>query len=349
MSKLAIIGASYLQEPLVRKAKEMGLEVHCFAWEEGAVCKDIADYFYPISIVEKELILEKCQEIGIDGITTIASDVAAPTVAYVANKMGLIGNDYDAAVCANNKYLMRNAFIKAGVPCPKYIMFSDQDDVWCENKIEVTANEMKKAEEQYPGEAILVHTDLYVVDSELNITDPSFFHRMRIQPERKRIARFLTENTVTGCTMMINRRLKDIIGHIPQEAVMHDWWAAFCASGMGHICTLYTPTMYYRQHENNTIGVDNNTDSRIKWVMKYLFSKDRILMIRRIVEEKFLSAKRFYADYANRISSDDRELCKRFLHLKEVGHISQLRCICKDNFFDRSFGEKIMFWLLLIR
>ena len=127
MKKLAIIGASYLQEPLVRKAKEMGLEVHCFAWEEGAVCKDIADYFYPISIVEKEQILKKCQEIGIDGITTIASDVAAPTVAYIANKMGLIGNDYDAAVRANNKYLMRNAFIKAGVPCPKYIMFSESD------------------------------------------------------------------------------------------------------------------------------------------------------------------------------------------------------------------------------
>ena len=43
--KLAVIGASYLQLPLVRKAQEMGLEVHCFAWEDGAVCKDVADYF----------------------------------------------------------------------------------------------------------------------------------------------------------------------------------------------------------------------------------------------------------------------------------------------------------------
>lgn len=48
---LAVIGASYLQLPLVEKAKEMGLEVHCFAWAEGAVCKELADYFYPISIV----------------------------------------------------------------------------------------------------------------------------------------------------------------------------------------------------------------------------------------------------------------------------------------------------------
>ena len=57
MRKLAIIGASYLQLPLVQRAKEMGLYTICFAWAEGAVCKDIADKFYPISIVEKEQIL----------------------------------------------------------------------------------------------------------------------------------------------------------------------------------------------------------------------------------------------------------------------------------------------------
>lgn len=104
MKKLAIIGASYLQLPLVKKAKEMRLEVHCFAWAEGAcVCKENADYFYPISIVEKEEILKVCQEVGIDGIRTIASDVAAPTVAYVANKMGLVGNDYEASVRAKQQ------------------------------------------------------------------------------------------------------------------------------------------------------------------------------------------------------------------------------------------------------
>ena len=120
--KLAVIGASYLQQPLVEKAKEMGLEVHCFAWEDGAVCKDIADHFYPISIIEKEEILSICQQIGINGICTIASDVAAPTVAYVAEKMGLVGNPYESAVRANNKYLMRESFSKADIPCPKYMV-----------------------------------------------------------------------------------------------------------------------------------------------------------------------------------------------------------------------------------
>lgn len=127
--KIAIIGASYLQLPLVEKAKEMGLHTICFAWKEGAVCAEVADEFYDISIVEKETILNICQKSNIDGICTIASDVAAPTVAYVANQMGLVGNDYDAAVRANNKYLMREAFMKNNVPCPKYRMVTSSNQV----------------------------------------------------------------------------------------------------------------------------------------------------------------------------------------------------------------------------
>lgn len=120
MKSVAIIGASYLQLPLVKKAKEMGLYTICFAWAEGAVCKDEADEFYPISIIEKEQILAVCQKKKIDGICTIASDVAAPTVAYVAEKMGLVGNTYEVAMRANNKYLMRQAFSAVGILCPAY-------------------------------------------------------------------------------------------------------------------------------------------------------------------------------------------------------------------------------------
>lgn len=120
MKTLAIIGASYLQRPLVEKARELGLRTICFSWADGAVCKELCDVFYPISITEKEQILDICRREQIDGICTIASDVAAPTVAYIAEQMGLRGNPYEAAIRANNKYQMRKAFKKAGVPCPMF-------------------------------------------------------------------------------------------------------------------------------------------------------------------------------------------------------------------------------------
>lgn len=127
LKKLAVIGASYLQLPLVKKAKEMNIETHCFSWEEGAVCKKEADYFYPISIIEKDSILKKCQEIGIDGITTIASDTAVVTVNYVASRMGLLSNPDEYSEVTTNKYKMRQCFMENAVPSPKFTLASDDN------------------------------------------------------------------------------------------------------------------------------------------------------------------------------------------------------------------------------
>jgi phosphoribosylaminoimidazole carboxylase (NCAIR synthetase) len=125
MKKLAIIGASYLQIPLVQKAKQMGLETHCFAWDEGAVCKKIADFFYLISIVEKDEILKVCSEISINGIVSIASDLAVLTVNYVAEKLGLIANPNDYSLVTTNKFLMRECFFAHNVPSPRFFVIKD--------------------------------------------------------------------------------------------------------------------------------------------------------------------------------------------------------------------------------
>ena len=137
---IAIIGAGYLQQPLVAKAREMGLRTVCFAWAEGAVCKDLCDVFYPVSITEKEQILDLCRQEQIDGICTIASDVAAPTVAYVAEQMGLAGNPYQAAVRAHNKHLMREALVEAGVDCPQFRLV---DQVWNDQQMVEQIQEME--------------------------------------------------------------------------------------------------------------------------------------------------------------------------------------------------------------
>lgn len=127
MKKIAIIGGSYLQLPAVQKAKELGYEVHCFSWADGAVCAEVADFFYPISIIEKEEILEKCREIRIDGITTIASDVAVLTVNYVAEHLGLIGNSDKYSTTVTNKYEMRQCFAHNDVPSPRFCI-ADKND-----------------------------------------------------------------------------------------------------------------------------------------------------------------------------------------------------------------------------
>lgn len=123
--KLAIIGASYLQLPLVRKAKDMGIETFCFAWADGAVCKEIADHFYPIDVKEKEQIYQKCKEVGIDGITTIAADLPVATINYVAARLGLVSNPLEFTEVTTNKYLMRQCFLDNNIPCPQFALVDD--------------------------------------------------------------------------------------------------------------------------------------------------------------------------------------------------------------------------------
>lgn len=117
--KIAIIGASEFQNPLILKAKDMGLETHVFAWESGDVGEATADYFYPISINEIELITEKCREIGIDGICSIGTDLGNITVSAVAAALGLCANSPDCVKASTDKHLMRESFERNGDPSPK--------------------------------------------------------------------------------------------------------------------------------------------------------------------------------------------------------------------------------------
>lgn len=135
MKRIAIIGASLFQAPLIIKAKNLGYETHVFAWKANDVGESLADFFYPISIKEKELILQKCLEIGVDAVCSIGSDIATITVNYIGNKLGMNCNSLDCSYLSTNKHLMRKAFEEHGVPSPRSILVSDVSDL---DEIELT-------------------------------------------------------------------------------------------------------------------------------------------------------------------------------------------------------------------
>lgn len=121
-NRLVIIGANDFQNQLILKAESLGYETHVFAWEDGAVGKETADYFYPVSITEKDEILDKCREIDPCGVCSIASDLASITVNYVAENLGLPCNKTEYTDIQTNKYKMREALQNAGLPCPRFVI-----------------------------------------------------------------------------------------------------------------------------------------------------------------------------------------------------------------------------------
>jgi glycosyltransferase involved in cell wall biosynthesis len=137
----------------------------------------------------------------------------------------------------------------------EYIMFSDQDDVWLPNKIDLTLNAMKATERIYPDRPILVHTDLQVMDSELNTIANSFWSYQKLFPEAgDDLNRIMACNIVTGCTVMINERAKAVSIPVPCEAIMYDWWLALNVCSHGKIIYVSIPSVLYRQHSRNQLG-----------------------------------------------------------------------------------------------
>lgn len=126
--KLAIIGASYLQMPLIETARRMGLETHVFAWQAGDPGEEAADFFYPVSIVETQEIEKICRNLEIDGICSIASDLAMKTVNQVAADLGLPANSLECTKLSTDKEQMRQAFAEHGDPSCRSVRIQSADD-----------------------------------------------------------------------------------------------------------------------------------------------------------------------------------------------------------------------------
>lgn len=118
--RLAIIGANAAITMLIEKAKEKGYETHVFAWQCGDPGEKAADFFYPISIADKEKIFDICKGLHIDGVASVTSDFAVNAVNYVARKLSLVGNSERTDLVARNKYEMRCAFREAGLYTPQF-------------------------------------------------------------------------------------------------------------------------------------------------------------------------------------------------------------------------------------
>lgn len=131
--KIAVLGANDPLLPFYKQAKKLGYEIIGIATEEGAVCKEYCDRFYPISFKDKEKVLEICKKEKIDGITSFSLESALPVVAHVVKEMGLVGNSEESLELTSSKFSQRRALETNKIPVPKYYLITSTDDL---NKIE---------------------------------------------------------------------------------------------------------------------------------------------------------------------------------------------------------------------
>ncbi|RZG87008.1 ATP-grasp domain-containing protein [Acinetobacter sp. WCHAc060033] len=109
--KILFLGAAPSQVPPIEYAKSQGYYVITCDYLPENPGHKLADEYHNVSTTDKNAVLGLAKKLEIDGIVAYASDPAAPTAAYVAEKMGLPGNPYDSVLTLARKDLFR-AFLK---------------------------------------------------------------------------------------------------------------------------------------------------------------------------------------------------------------------------------------------
>lgn len=107
MKKLMLLGGSAQQIIAIETAKRMGYYTVLCDYLPDNPGQYAADKFYQVSTTDKEAVLDVAKAEQIDGILAYASDPAAPTAAYVSEKLNLCGNPYKSVDILSNKHKFR--------------------------------------------------------------------------------------------------------------------------------------------------------------------------------------------------------------------------------------------------
>ncbi|WP_158656066.1 glycosyltransferase family 2 protein [Aeromonas sp. ASNIH2] len=180
-------------------------------------------------------------------------------------------NDSKIEVVTNtfNKGPVGNFSHGLSISTAQFVMFSDQDDVWCKDKILKFYEKSKFLDVNHPG---VVYSNLTLVDKHLNLLGRNFFENEKVSFDWGcKVSNLFFQNVAPGCAMLLNRKCIERIYPLDDEKiVMHDWWALMFASIHENVLVINEPLVQYRQHENNAVGatIESNFSDFYKKIKK---------------------------------------------------------------------------------
>lgn len=138
-----------------------------------------------------------------------------------------------------------------------YFAFCDQDDIWLPAKISRAIECLSK---EHTNQPLLYCSRQLITDKNLTIKALS-----SVPQKPLKIGNALVENIATGCTIVFNQKLRElIINRMPpaNKIIMHDWWLYIVTSAFGKVVFDSQALILYRQHDSNHVGSSNGL---VKW------------------------------------------------------------------------------------
>ncbi|NQP14608.1 glycosyltransferase family 2 protein [Streptococcus suis] len=217
-----------------------------------------------------------------------------------------------------------------------YYFFSDQDDVWLPNKLELSLNEAQNYPANLP---LMVYMDLKVVNQDLEIMTESMV-KSQSHHANTELVQELTENTVTGGVAMINHHLAEM-WQVTEDILMHDWYLALLASALGKLVFIDKPGELYRQHADNVLGARTLSKRFKKWIRPHiLFAVYWDLIKNSQKQARYL--------LQMPLSQSNRELIEAFVTIMDKPMLERFRILRKYGLRKNKTFHTLVFTTLIV-
>ena len=175
----------------------------------------------------------------------------------------------------------------------EYYAFCDQDDIWLPEKLKRAVDMLSKIE----NDIKLYCSNVYYYKN--GETYGGIHKQVPVFDKYTSMVR----NIAPGCSMVFSRRLKDILAAAPpRKLIAHDFWIFQSAMLLGEVVYDFTPTMLYRQHENNQIGQKVSRMGILKRRIKHFLNKGRR-------HEREQQAKEILYCFGDILPAESRRIC----------------------------------------
>lgn len=199
-----------------------------------------------------------------------------------------------------------------------YYAFCDQDDVWLEYKLERAIEKIKEIEEEELIPTLYTSNVICINDNMDIILDKPFKCERVLN-----IGEAFQKSILPGCTFVFNFEAKKILEQYKGYMESHDWATYAIITAFGKVIYDSNSYIYYRIHENNTIGISNNKIKDLALKIKRFFKKSN--------NSRSRFAKDFYECYKDVLDNKYTQTIKKLAYYKE-DFLLKIKLLCDRNF-----------------
>lgn len=215
-----------------------------------------------------------------------------------------------------------------------HIFFCDQDDRWLNDKMEKELEKIRALEKDDPSVPCMVFSDMKLMDESGNILADSAWKDLHLSPACFTLNRLLVQNIPHGCTLVINKAMRDLASPLPAEAILHDHWIALLAASCGKWDFIAEPTMLLRNHAQNVTRKPASFGAKLKRFSSNLFSGEAYEYFIRI---RVAQARALQKRCSGRLSGEQAALISDFTRLESTKGMARRKIFLRHKFFRTTF------------